>query len=396
MLPDKKLGSPNHRFHHWLARQAIAALDNAQVSAQAIESIEKNYFDGGKIAPDSQRGVNTYNYFKSTLERELLKIKFNLARFNATNLLNNGKDSQITEAEIIVKLDAIEKIIAKYRFSEDLAEVNPLSPTEISNIPPKRSNFFNIQRDLSAQDAQDEQKILQNLRNLRLQRRIATRFLIVLIFIPLTVQILTKNLVFAPLVQHFRVDIVAWEKIHYQEETIEHYFEEFARYKETLEIKQLLSENQPLNQEEIHQELKKKAEELIRQAATNSQQGIVNLLADIAGLVAFVVLIIVFRGKSIITRQYLSQSFLALNDITKVFIFILLTDMFVGFHSAHGWEVVLENLTSHFGLPENRHAVYIFIATVPVFLDSLFKLLIFNYFTRQSPTSVAILEKMQQ
>ncbi|WLT38719.1 proton extrusion protein PcxA [Synechocystis sp. B12] len=393
MLPDKKLGSPNHRFHHWLVRQAIAALDNAQVSAQAIESIEKTYFDGGKIAPDSQRGVNTYNYFKSTLERELLKIKFNLARFNATNLLNNSEDFQITEAEIIVKLDAIEKIIAKYRFSEDLVEVDSQSSAEINNISPKRSNFFNIQRDLSAQD---EQKILQNLRNLRLQRRIATRFLIVLIFIPLTVQILTKNLVFAPLVQHFRVDIVAWEKIHYQEETIEHYFEEFARYKETLEIKQLLSENQPLNQEEIHQELKKKAEELIRQAATNSQQGIVNLLADIAGLVAFVVLIIVFRGKSIITRQYLSQSFLALNDITKVFIFILLTDMFVGFHSAHGWEVVLENLTSHFGLPENRHAVYIFIATVPVFLDSLFKLLIFNYFTRQSPTSVAILEKMQQ
>lgn len=241
MLPDKKLGSPNHRFHHWLVRQAIAALDNAQVSAQAIESIEKTYFDGGKIAPDSQRGVNTYNYFKSTLERELLKIKFNLARFNATNLLNNSEDFQITEAEIIVKLDAIEKIIAKYRFSEDLVEVDSQSSAEINNISPKRSNFFNIQRDLSAQD---EQKILQNLRNLRLQRRIATRFLIVLIFIPLTVQILTKNLVFAPLVQHFRVDIVAWEKIHYQEETIEHYFEEFARYKETLEIKQLLSENQ--------------------------------------------------------------------------------------------------------------------------------------------------------
>ena len=255
-------------------------------------------------------------------------------------MLSNGNEVPVTEAEIIVKLDAIEKIIAKYRFSSDLPEVNSPPSTEINNIPSKRSNFFNIQRDLSPQD---EQKILQNLRNLKLQKRIATRFLIVLIFIPLLVQILSKNLVFAPLVQHFRVDIVAWEKIHYQEETIEHYFEEFARYKETLEIKQLLSENQPLSQEEIHQELKEKAEELIRQAATNSQQGIVNLLADVTGLVAFVVLIIVFRGKSIITRQYLSQSFLALNDVTKVFIFILLTDMFVGFHSAHGWEVILEN-----------------------------------------------------
>jgi hypothetical protein len=95
-------------------------------------------------------------------------------------------------------------------------------------------------------------------------------------------------------------------------------------------------------------------------------------------------------------REFISRYFLGLSDITKVFIFILLTDMFVGFHSAHGWEVLLENLFGHFGLPENRDFVFLFIATIPVIMDSIFKLLIFNYFTRQSPTSVAILEKMQQ
>lgn len=54
--------------------------------------------------------------------------------------------------------------------------------------------------------------------------------------------------------------------------------------------------------------------------------------------------------------------------------------MFVGFYLVYGWEVVLENLISYFGLLENCYVVYIFIVIVFVFLDLLFKLLIFNYF----------------
>lgn len=60
------------------------------------------------------------------------------------------------------------------------------------------------------------------------------------------------------------------------------------------------------------------------------------------------------------------------------------------------WEVILQKISEHLGLPENPAFNGLFIATIPVMLDSFFKLLIFNYFTRQSPTAVAILEKMNQ
>ena len=124
--------------------------------------------------------------------------------------------------------------------------------------------------------------------------------------------------------------------------------------------------------------------------------GLKNLVADLTSLASFALLVGIFKKEFKIVRQFLSRSFLGLSDITKVFIFILLTDIFVGFHSAEGWEVILGSTFGHFGLPENRQFIYIFIATFPVILDSFFKLLIFNYFTRKSPAAVAILEKMQQ
>jgi CemA family len=68
--------------------------------------------------------------------------------------------------------------------------------------------------------------------------------------------------------------------------------------------------------------------------------------------------------------------------------------MFVGFHSAEGWEVSLEGIGHHFGLPESKLFIYTFIAIVPVMLDSVIKFWIFTYFTRYSAAGSAIYERM--
>lgn len=80
----------------------------------------------------------------------------------------------------------------------------------------------------------------------------------------------------------------------------------------------------------------------------------------------------------------------------KAFIIILFTDMFVGFHSPHGWEVILEGVARHFGLPENHNIISLFIATVPVILDTIFKYWIFRYLNRISPSAVATYRNMNE
>ena len=72
------------------------------------------------------------------------------------------------------------------------------------------------------------------------------------------------------------------------------------------------------------------------------------------------------------------------------------TDIFVGFHSTHGWEVLLENGLRHFGLPENRDFIFLFIASFPVILDTVFKYWIFRYLNQVSPSAVATYRNMNE
>ena len=272
---------------------------------------------------------------------------------------------------------------------------DPLSPPFSPGITQRgdRTQFFNLNRDLTEEY---EQRVIQELRNLRQERKIAIRFLILLIVVPLSIQVITKNLIYSPLIDHFMVDNKTFDQIKISEEIVEEQIQEFTRFKELLEIREILEIGQPLNDSEKRKKLKEKAQELTKEAMEKNLNGLKNLVADLTSLASFALLVAIFKKEFKIVRQFLSRSFLGLSDITKVFIFILLTDIFVGFHSAEGWEVILGSTFGHFGLPENRQFIYIFIATFPVILDSFFKLLIFNYFTRKSPTAVAILEKMQQ
>ena len=102
------------------------------------------------------------------------------------------------------------------------------------------------------------------------------------------------------------------------------------------------------------------------------------------------------RQELAIVKDFLNRIFYNLSDSAKAFILILSTDMFVGFHSPHGWEVILGSFFRHFGLPENENFSNLFIATFPVILDTVFKYWIFRYLNGLSPSSVATYKNMNE
>ncbi len=259
-------------------------------------------------------------------------------------------------------------------------------------ISPATSNkFFNFQQELTPEY---EQTVIKQLRTLRQQQRIAIRFILIIILVPLLVQFISKNFVFSPVLNYFGVDRAKISEVYISQEIGEKYLREFARLQEIQEIKHVLGVAKVGHESE--ETFREQVQELFREAGYESQDGWKNLLSDITGVIAFIAILIFGRQQLAITRAYLSRYFLSLNDITKAFIFILFTDIFVGFHSAEGWTVILETLFRHFGWRENITFISLFVATVPVILDTIFKLLIFNYLTRKSPTAATILEKMNQ
>lgn len=138
-------------------------------------------------------------------------------------------------------------------------------------------------------------------------------------------------------------------------------------------------------------------EKIIELAIHYNQQSIIaltNLFGDFItfGIISF--LVIWMKPQIIILKSFLTESIYSLSDTTKSFLLILGTDLLVGFHSPRGWEIFLELILRHFGFPENQDFIYLFVATFPVLLDTVFKYWIFRYLNQISPSTVATYHSM--
>ena len=115
---------------------------------------------------------------------------------------------------------------------------------------------------------------------------------------------------------------------------------------------------------------------------------------DFLTLGTLAALFILMKAQIIILKSFLTESIYSLSDTTKSFLLILFTDLLVGFHSPKGWEFFLELILLHFGLPKNQEFIFLFVATFPLLLDTVFKYWIFRYLNKISPSTVATYHNM--
>jgi hypothetical protein len=173
-------------------------------------------------------------------------------------------------------------------------------------------------------------------------------------------------------------------------------FRDLRNFEEGLRFKELIglpgrSENQT-----IEEQVKERASEISGEFRNRGIGAISNIFSDLFALIAFGLVIVFSRREIMVVKSFLDGILFDLSDSAKAFLIILFTDVFVGFHSPHGWEVVLEGMARHFGFPENREFNFLFIATFPVILDTVMKYWIFRYLNRISPSAVATYRNMNE
>ena len=150
-----------------------------------------------------------------------------------------------------------------------------------------------------------------------------------------------------------------------------------------------------LKQDTITKKLiKKKIFELAVYYNHQSILALTNLIGDFVTFLVIILLIIYMKPQISILKSFLTESIYSLNDTKKSFLLILGIDLLVGFHSPRGWEICLELLLRHFGFPENKDFVFLFVASFPVLLDTVFKYWIFRYLNKISPSTVATYHSM--
>jgi len=248
-----------------------------------------------------------------------------------------------------------------------------------------------IRQDL---DPNAEEQVVKNFRSSRGRTTTAIKFLLLLIIVPLLTQQFAKNYIVGPIVDYARDQQEA--DVFLNMEMEEEALHELQQYEERLRFEVLIGKVAPIREAEIEERVVEKATEIEEEYRRRSADSVKNVFSDMLAVGAFVLLLTTQKRGILTLKSFLDEIVYGLSDSAKAFIIILFTDMFVGFHSPHGWEVLMEGLSRHLGFAANREFIFLFIATFPVILDTVFKYWIFRYLNRISPSAVATYKNMNE
>lgn len=430
--------------NRWYLETPERSLDEAYKAALAIKAIEDEYFNGKRIASGGTHGDSTMSYFYLELKKYLRIVRMRLTEFKVSRpwfgssnqtitklAKNNGtastKDSFAIQTRnntslILEKLRFIDEVLANYTDYNDSSSylvrrpeivtgpttVIKQSQLSVNQTETKASNTSTDNKNASDAlprsilntinrlqvelDPKAEEVVVENFRKSQKKTVIAVRMVLLLMVVPLLTHLLAKQVIVGPIVDHIREQNE--QVLFLNNEMEERALSELQTFEHRLKFQTLMSGATRLSPEDIENNLKEKVQELVEEFQSESANAIKNVFSDLLALIAFGVLIVFSKREITALKDFMDRIVYGLSDSAKAFIIILFTDMFVGFHSPHGWEVLLANISKHLGLPENHDFIFLFIATFPVILDTIVKYWIFRYLNRVSPSAVATYRSM--
>ena len=250
---------------------------------------------------------------------------------------------------------------------------------------------------------------IQEFRISRYQVLVSLKCLISLLLLPFLINLLAKTFLLTPAIEYvwnlqqneiflnsYQEDRALLEMQDFAEET---YFDSLlenplaASHKNKNESFPIWNSTE-LSGSKLRERFQEKALSLANFYNKESTLAITNILGDLVTFTTTILLFVSMRPQIVILKSFLTESLYSLSDTTKSFLLILGTDLLVGFHSPRGWEIAIEVLLRHFGLPENQDFIFLFVAAFPVFLDTIFKYWIFRYLNKISPSTVATYHNM--
>nr|QJS52260.1 envelope membrane protein [Uncaria rhynchophylla] len=170
--------------------------------------------------------------------------------------------------------------------------------------------------------------------------------------------------------------------------------EKFIELEELLVLDEMIEEYSETHLQKLRIRIKKETIQLIK---IHNEDRIHTILHFSTNIICFVILsgYSIFGNEELVILNSWAQEFLYnLSDTVKAFSILLLTDLCIGFHSPHGWELMVGSVYKDFGFVHNDQIISGLVSTFPVILDTIFKYWIFRYLTRVSPSLVVIYHSM--
>ncbi len=313
---------------------------------------------------------------------------------NRQEIAANREVNENGERRVISTEGKLSQIRVSSNLNQEETDISTIS--DKTGIVPRSilRTLNRIRQDIDPQSDEAEQQVIQNYRQSRNKTSISIRFLLILIIVPLLTHQITKTFIIAPLVENY---IIQEQQVLFVNQDLEeNALSELRTYEENLRFKGLIGLTPELSPAEIETAVRERASEIALQYRSTGADGIENIFADLFSLVGFIGVIYFSKREIAVLKSFMDEILYGLSDSAKAFLIILFTDVFVGYHSPHGWEVVLEGIARHFALPGSHQFDFLFIATFPVILDTVLKYWIFRYLNRISPSAVATYRNMNE
>nr|YP_010176772.1 chloroplast envelope membrane protein [Vicia costata]QSQ72491.1 chloroplast envelope membrane protein [Vicia costata] len=164
------------------------------------------------------------------------------------------------------------------------------------------------------------------------------------------------------------------------------FFKKLLEFKELFLLDEMLKEYPETRLQNLRIEIYKETIQLIE---TNNQDRTHTILHFSTNIICFLILSgYSIRGNQelIILNSWVQEFLYNLSDTIKAFFILLVTDLCTGYHSTHGWELIIEYVSKDFGLTPNDKILSVLVSICPVILDSIFKYSLFYYLNHVSPS----------
>lgn len=216
--------------------------------------------------------------------------------------------------------------------------------------------FSRIQREIDPKSNEAEAEVVTKFRRSRNKTAVSIRFLLTLVIVPLLVHQLAKIAITPFVEEHFFTE--ASPALFVNSDLENEAFEELEHYRATLEMRQLVGLAPALTEVEITEKIQEKATEIAQDYRAESYNAYENIFSDIFSFFAFVGILLISKREIAMLKGFLDEIVYGLSDSAKAFLIILFTDIFVGYHSPHGWEIILENVANILVLPRAEILIF--------------------------------------
>nr|YP_010406752.1 envelope membrane protein [Prunus trichantha]URC16553.1 envelope membrane protein [Prunus trichantha] len=168
----------------------------------------------------------------------------------------------------------------------------------------------------------------------------------------------------------------------------------FIDLEELLRLDEMLKEYPEAHLQKPRIEIYKETIQLIKMHNEDRTHTILHFSTNIICFVILSGYSIIGNEELAILNSWVKEFLYNLSDTIKAFSILLLTDLCIGFHSPHGWELMIGSVYKDFGFAHNDQIISGLVSTFPVILDTIFKYWIFRYLNRVSPSLVVIYHSM--